>query len=203
LHEGTETWLHAHLHAAATSLVGLDVDGAGVAAAREQGFDGQVVDCTDPVAMASLGLERADVAVAGEIIEHLDHAGGFLEGLHEVVVAGGRLVVTTPNASGLLNAGAAALAGYEVNHPDHVSLYSCFTLGNLLARHGWVVDEVATYVPVVHDTTGMDLKVRVLGHGARAVLAVERLLGRIGRPYAADGLIISARRPGEGRALER
>jgi hypothetical protein len=49
----------------------------------------------------------------------------------------------------------------------------------------------------------MDLKVRVLGHGARAVLAVERLLGRIGRPYAADGLIISARRPGEGRALER
>jgi SAM-dependent methyltransferase len=197
LHAGTETWLHAHLDRAAASLVGLDLDAEGVARAQAQGFEARAVDCTDPSAMAAIGVEPADVAIAGEIIEHLDHAGGFLDGLHEVVVPGGRLVVTTPNASGLLNAGAAALAGFEVNHPDHVTLYSCFTLTNLLIRHGWEVTEVATYIPVVHDTAGMSTKVRLLAGGARVALAVERGLGHLGRPFAADGLIVSAHRQGE------
>lgn len=195
-HARTETWLHEHLHASATSLVGLDLDVEGVEATRSRGFEGYAVDCCDPAAVAALHLDPVDVAVAGEIIEHLDGAGAFLEALHSVVVPGGRLIVTTPNASGLLNALAAALAGYEVNHPDHVTLYSCFTLTNLLARHGWVVDEIATYLPAVHSTAGMSAKVRTLAVGARSVLAVERVLGRLGRPFAADGLILSARRSG-------
>jgi hypothetical protein len=33
---------------------------------------------------------------------------------------------------------------------------------------------------------------KVLGAGASVVLGAERLLARIGRPYAADGLIVSA-----------
>ncbi len=195
-HEATDTWLHAHLHRVASSIVGLDVDPDGVREARGNGFDGYAVDCTDPAAMAALGVEHADVAIAGEIIEHLDQPGAFLEALHEVVVPGGRLVVTTPNASGMLNAAAAALAGFEVNHPDHITLYSCYTLTNLLGRHRWEVDDVATYVPVVHDTSGMSARVRVLGGAARAMLAVERGLGHLGRPFAADGLIVSARRKG-------
>jgi predicted SAM-dependent methyltransferase len=131
--------------------------------------------------------------VAGEIIEHLDDSGSFLEGLHSLVEPGGRLVVTTPNASGLLNAGAAALAGYEVNHPDHVTLYSCYTLTNLLHRHGWETEQVATYVPVLKEFSALKGKVKVLGLGAKLVLGAERLLGKLGRPYAADGLIVVAR----------
>ena len=88
-----------------------------------------------PVA-GSVKYTPAEVIIAGEIIEHLDDSGSFLDGLHSLVEPGGRLVITTPNSSGLLNAGAAAQAGYEVNHPDHVTLYSCFTLTNLLERHG-------------------------------------------------------------------
>jgi SAM-dependent methyltransferase len=193
-HERTNTWLHAHLDRAATSLVGLDLDAGGVEIARRNGFEGHAVDCTDPAAVAALGIDPAQVAVAGEVIEHLDRGGDFLDALHAVVEPGGRLIVTTPNASGLLNAAAAALAGFEVNHPDHVTLYSCYTLTNLLERHGWCVDEVATYVPVVHDTAGMRRKDRILGAGARVLLSVERTLGRLRRPFAADGLIVSAHR---------
>ncbi len=192
-HDRFDSWLHAHLDAAASSMVGLDLDAAGVQRALELGFAAHAVDARDPDAIAALGLDPVDVVVAGEVIEHLDDSGSFLEGLHSLVAPGGRLVVTTPNASGLLNAGAAALAGYEVNHPDHVTLYSCFTLTNLMARHGWEVDEVATYVPVLKEFDALRGRMKVLGAGARVVLGTERLLGRMGRPYAADGLIVGAR----------
>lgn len=159
------------------------------------GFEAYAVDCSDAAAVSALGLPPAEVIIAGEIIEHLDDSGSFLDGLHSLVEPGGKLVVTTPNSSGLLNAGAAALAGYEVNHPDHVTLYSCFTLTNLLERHGWEIDSVATYVPVLKEFAALKGKMKVLGAGAKAVLGMERILAKAGRPYAADGLIVVARKP--------
>lgn len=193
-HDRFDSWLHAHLDTAASGLIGLDLDASGVERAREMGFEAHTVDCSDAEAVARLGLAPADIAIAGEIIEHLDDSGSFLDGLHSLVRPGGKLIVTTPNASGLLNAGAAALAGYEVNHPDHVTLYSCFTLTNLMERHGWSVDSVATYVPTLKEFKALRGRMKVLGAGARVVLGVERLLARLGRPFAADGLIIVAHR---------
>lgn len=192
-HENLGSWLHKHLETSARSLIGLDLDEEGVEKARSHGFEAHAVDCSDSAAVAALGLEPAEVLIAGEIIEHLDDSGSFLDGLHTLTDTGGCLVVTTPNASGLLNASAAALAGYEVNHPDHLTLYSCFTLTNLLARHGWEVTEVATYIPVLKEKGSLKGRMKVLGLGASAVLGLERLLGKLGRPYAADGLIVSAR----------
>lgn len=192
-HDRFDSWLHGHLAAVADGLVGLDVDAEGVQEAVRRGYEAHAVDCTDPEALRALAIDPAHVVVAGEVIEHLDDPGGFLAGLHELVLDGGRLAITTPNASGLLNAGAGALASREVNHPDHVVLFSCFTLGNLLRRHGWEVEEVRTYVPVVKELAGMTAAMKTLAMGARGVLAFERVLGRLGRPYAADGLIVVAR----------
>ena len=191
-HDQFDRWLHAHLDGVATELVGLDLDELGVAEALRRGYEAHQVDCSDAKAVAALGIDPAEVIIAGEIIEHLDNSGDFLDGLHSLTEAGGTLVVTTPNSSGLMNAVSAALAGYEVNHPDHVTLYSCFTLCNLLERHGWAVDEVATYVPEVKETEQLRGRMKVLATGARAVLGLERLLARAGRPYAADGLIVRA-----------
>ncbi|MGB6056821.1 MAG: class I SAM-dependent methyltransferase [Microthrixaceae bacterium] len=196
-HDRFDSWLHAHLDEAARELVGLDLDSAGVERATEMGFEAYAVDCSDDEAVAALGIKPAEVIIAGEIIEHLDDSGSFLDGLHALVEPGGTLVVTTPNSSGLLNAGAAALAGYEVNHPDHVTLYSCFTLTNLLERHGWKVESVATYVPVLKEFSALKGRMKILGAGANAVLGLERLLAKLGRPYAADGLIVVARRSGQ------
>ena len=192
-HATFDSWLHEHLNQSASSLIGLDLDEAGVERAQEMGFEAYAVDCSDDAAVAALGLQPAELIIAGEIIEHLDDSGSFLEGLHSLTDPGGKLVVTTPNASGLLNAGAAALAGYEVNHPDHVTLYSCYTLTNLLRRHGWETEQVATYVPVLKEFEALKGKVKLLGLGAKFVLGTERLLGKIGRPYAAAGLIVEAR----------
>jgi 2-polyprenyl-3-methyl-5-hydroxy-6-metoxy-1,4-benzoquinol methylase len=191
LNEQSGAWLHEHLAGAAAELVGLDLDVAGVEDARRRGYAAHAVDCRDIEAVRALGLEPADLVVAGEVIEHLDDPGSFLDGLHALVAPGGLLVVTTPNAAGLVNA-AALLGNYEVNHPDHVVLFTCTTLDAMLTRHAWEPVEHAVYLQQVK-SDATDARSRLLVTGARAVLGLERLLARLGRPYAADGLIVTAR----------
>lgn len=189
LHKRENQWLHDNLAAVASALVGIDVDADGVADAVALGYEAHAVDCTDPAAVAALGLEPADLVVASEVIEHIDQPGPFLDGLQSLCRADGRLIITTPNAYGLINTAAAVLRGVEICHPDHVVAFTWRTLAELARRHGWRILETATYIPVIADRKNQPFWNVV---GAKAVFAVERLLGRLGRPYAADGLILVA-----------
>jgi 2-polyprenyl-3-methyl-5-hydroxy-6-metoxy-1,4-benzoquinol methylase len=191
LNQGAGAWLHEHLADSAADLIVLDLDPGGVEDARRRGYGAHVVDCRDADAVRALGLAPADLVVAGEVIEHLDDPGSFLDGVHALVAPGGMLVVTTPNATGLVNA-AALLGNYEVNHPDHVVMYTCTTLDAMLVRHRWEPVAHAVFLQQVK-SAGTDARSRLLTAGARAVLGAERLLARLGRPYAADGLIVVAR----------
>ena len=191
-HQAHEEWLHAHLATTAADLVGVDLDVEGVDAARAEGYEAHAADCCAPAAVAALALDPAEVVVAGEIIEHLDNPGGFLDALHLLCGPDGRLVLTTPNACGWVNP-VAALANIEVNHPDHIVMYTWRTLSEMLRRHGWEIVETATYVPSVKSLEGEGLKLRVLGMGARLLLAVQRLVARTVAPFVADGLIVVAR----------
>ena len=51
-----DAWLHAQLAEVASELVGLDVDDAGVAAARDAGYESYCVDCRDRAAVAALAI---------------------------------------------------------------------------------------------------------------------------------------------------
>lgn len=185
-------WLHAHLDDVASSLVGIDVDEAGVADATAAGFESYVADCRDPAALEALGIAPAQLVIAGEVIEHLDDPGAFLSGLHALVAPGGQLVVTTPNAYGLFNV-LASLARREINHPDHVLMFTWQTLTNLAGRHGWQPVATSVYVPSVKDLSGSGIAARLLGLAAKFAVSLERLLARLGRGYAADGMIITFR----------
>lgn len=187
-------WLHEHLATTARELVGIDLDVAGVDDARARGYEAYAIDACDGAAVAAAGITPADVVVAGEVIEHLDDPGSFLRGVHHLVAPGGVLVVTTPNATGLVNA-FSALVQSEVNHPDHVVMFTCRTLDAMLERQGWQPFEHRVYVQEVKSEGGTT-RDRVLSGGARAVLGLERLLARFGRPFVADGLIVVARPAG-------
>lgn len=82
---------------AAASVVGLDLTSM---ASPPAGYD-QVVcgDASDPA--SALDGERFDTVVAGEFIEHLEDPLGFLRRVREVLAPGGRLVLSTPNPTGL------------------------------------------------------------------------------------------------------
>ncbi len=189
MQQGAGTWLHAHLAQTAGSLVGIDVDVAGVEAAKAAGYEAYVADCRDVESVRALGLPPADVVIAGEVIEHLDAPGAFLDALHPLVRDGGQLVLTTPNANCLGNA-LAAIVGYEITHPDHVTMFSWRTLTTLMARHGWEATEFHTFVTTVKPTTSSG---RLLRAGGTTLLWFTRTLGRLGAPFVADEMLVIGR----------
>jgi hypothetical protein len=42
---------------------------------------------------------------------------------------------------------------------------------------------------------GTTTRDKVMAGGAKAILGMEKLLARLGRPFAADGMIVVAKRP--------
>jgi SAM-dependent methyltransferase len=183
------TWLHGHLQQRATSLVGIDVDEGGVKEAVVAGYEAYAVDCRDREAVEALGIAPAQLVIAGEVIEHVDDPGNFLAGLHALVAPGGRLIVTTPNAYGLFNV-FASLAHREINHPDHVVMFTWRTLTNLASRHGWRAVDTAMYVPSVKELSGRGPVAFAMSLAGKFAVWTERVLGRLRRPYASDGMII-------------
>ena len=185
-------WLHARLADVASALVGLDADEDGVAWARSENLEAHVVDAQSAEAVAALGLEPADLVVAGELIEHLDAPGPFLRAMRMLTRPDGRLVLTTPNAYRLLNL-LAPLSGAELVHPDHTAWHSPQTLRTLLERNGWTVDEVAYYRNPWRQVGRADgLRPFLAGHAANVARATLGAAGRLA-PYWSDGLIVVAR----------
>jgi SAM-dependent methyltransferase len=179
------SWLHEALAADARELVGIDADADGVEHARAQGYEAYAADVESRGEVADLGLEPAHVVVAGELVEHLDRPGDFLEAVKPLVASDGVLVLTTPNAHSLTNA-LGALVGRELVNPDHVAWLSWRTLATLLARHGWTIESLAYYrFPRVQ---GGALPPRIVFNGYQTV---ARPLFRL-RPNLADGILAVA-----------
>jgi hypothetical protein len=180
------TWLHGQLATAARSLVGVDIDPEAVDRARSAGYEAFVANAEDPDALRSIGVQ-AELVVAGEIIEHTEHPGDLLEALHVVAAPGAQLVVTTPNASSMLNP-LAAMARYELINPDHVAFYSWYTLTNLMQRHAWSVTSIATYhFPFAQEAW----RGRGIDAVGRSLASVQRMMARLW-PYIDFGLIAVA-----------
>jgi hypothetical protein len=170
--------LHARLADVTASLVGVALGPAGVAEARAAGQDARLAD--EPTDVARVGARPAELVIASDVIEHVDAAGPFLDGLHTLVAPGGTMILTTPNACRLLNV-AAALGQRELVHPDHVAWYSWHTLVTVLERHSWWVVGFNTYQAPANSA------------GGRLLVAAERTAARLFAPFLANGLIAVCR----------
>ena len=183
---GRGTWLHEVVRHEARTCIGIDADAGGVARARELGFDAHAADVEDAASLTALGVEPAEVVLAGELLEHLDEPGRFLEAVKTLTAPGGALVLTTPNAHALTNT-LGALAGRELVNPDHVAWLSWRTLETLLSRHGWRLEQLAYYrFPRVESGARAP---RLLFNAYQAAASP---LFRF-RPNLADGILVVAR----------
>jgi 2-polyprenyl-3-methyl-5-hydroxy-6-metoxy-1,4-benzoquinol methylase len=184
---GRGTWLHEVVAAEAREVIGVDADAHGVDRARELGFVAHTADVEDRDALSALGLEPADIVLAGELLEHLDRPGDFLDAVQTLLAPDGQLVLTTPNAHALTNV-LGALGGRELVNPDHVGWLSWRTLETLLGRHGWRLDRLAYYrFPRVE---GGPAVARALFNGYQTLALPLFWL----RPNLADGILAVARR---------
>jgi 2-polyprenyl-3-methyl-5-hydroxy-6-metoxy-1,4-benzoquinol methylase len=151
-------WMHAAVAAVATEAVGVELDEQLAARARARGYEVIAADAQ------TLDLGRTfEVVWAGELIEHLSCAGGFLDSARRHLEPGGRLVLTTPNAFAISNF-VYRIGGRPKINKGHTCWYDETTLSQLLRRHGYEVIEVSY---LGHRTPG---RVRaVLAGAVRAV----------------------------------
>lgn len=137
---GMGGWLHKRLADRAAGLIGLDIDEAEIAAARNIGFDIIAGDCET----ATLG-ETFDLIVLSDVIEHVGNPGMALANMARHLAPGGRIVITTPNAT---YAGTClkALCGRSPNvYWDHVALYTPEHIQAICDRHGYRLQDTAFF----------------------------------------------------------
>ena len=140
--------LHFELEKIATEVYGFDFDEGGLDILRENGT--QNLFQADLENLADVKLEKTfDIIIAGEMIEHLNNPGLFLDGIKRFMSGSTKLVITTINAYSAMRFaiyGLKGKGGYaEPVHPDHVIYYSYSTLNVLLKRYGLNVENFMFY----------------------------------------------------------
>jgi 2-polyprenyl-3-methyl-5-hydroxy-6-metoxy-1,4-benzoquinol methylase len=132
--------LHAFITKEASDCMGVDLDGPTIRELQKHGIFTNVVE-GDVEQLDALPREFSnyDVIVAGDIIEHLSNPGLMLDGAKGRLAENGRLVVSTPNAFGIAG-WIRVLTGRFREGEQHVLCFNPITLGQLLERHGYMID---------------------------------------------------------------
>lgn len=138
------TSIHARITEVAARCIGVDNDEPSVTALQERGvFDNLLLADVTKLSRTDIDLPTVDVVFAGDTIEHLSEPGQMLDVVNGLSDPDTRLVLTTPNALGL-NVFLKHLRGQQIEGPDHVCSFNAYSLGNLLERYGWKIDEFWT-----------------------------------------------------------
>lgn len=170
--------LHGRLARVAATVTGVDLDQAGVDFLTRLGFGDLYCASAEDLSVLK-HVEKFDVVIAGEIVEHLPNPGRSLTEMRCMLRPGGRLVVTVPNALSFKVA-LRALAGREWVHPDHLYYFSPSTLTRLMERSG--LRPVALKYYGARPDDGLMRVVHDILYAFIGPLA----------PWLADGLIVEA-----------
>lgn len=168
------------LRAAGWRALALEYGEEGATVAHERGLDVVRADATRlPVADASL-----DLVVAYDVLEHIDDDTAVVAEVRRTLRPGGTFLVAVP--AGMRNWSAHDEA------VGHVRRYEREPLRRLLAEGGFAVTELRSWNVLMsplarwrrRSSSGSDLEDvgRVLNAGARAVVALERVLPVGGLP---------------------
>lgn len=140
----TEHWLHSRIAAVATSVIGIDNSAAIPDEGLVTGPSAIIVrgDGTDPAA-ERLRDDEIDIVVAGEFIEHIAAPLDFFRTIGRRF-PGRELIVSTPNGGTFANTLLGA-AGREVQHPDHIQVFTYKILNTLCQRAGFADWRILPY----------------------------------------------------------
>lgn len=140
--------LHFDLAKSASELYGFDFDQEGIDILEKHGTKNLYRADLEKLEEVQLD-ETFDVIIAGEMIEHLNNPGLFLQGIQRFMNSETSLVITTINAYSAFRFLIYGLRGKggenEPVHPDHVYYFSYKTLSLIIERANLTVKDFYFY----------------------------------------------------------
>jgi hypothetical protein len=163
-------WLHGEVAATAREVLGVDASDE-VRRQREirTDFNTRIVYGRVEQLDEIVREFRPDLILAGELIEHTPDTLGWLTRLGDLA-PGARLLVTTPNATSILNI-LLSFTRRENQHEDHLHVYSYKTLTTLARRLNLADKKITPYYYHSEQFRG-----RVPAPAVPLILAVDYLL---------------------------
>ena len=137
-----EEWLHRQIVEYSKYCLGVDYLCEEIEKLKQKGYN--VI--SENVETMNLN-KKFDVIIAGELIEHLDNPGFFLENARKHLKSNGILILTTPNpwSLGCFMKPIRIIFGKDIRiDPGHVCWYDQQTLKKLLERHNFRILEMFT-----------------------------------------------------------
>jgi 2-polyprenyl-3-methyl-5-hydroxy-6-metoxy-1,4-benzoquinol methylase len=134
-------WKDVYGKSGLKSLTGIDLDDAIVTATTH--FDVSVNDLTKDDRIVFGNMEdysfdrQFDVIVAGDIIEHVNNQGLFLQNVHRHLRNEGIFIVTTPNSKWI--------TGFFKPNVTHNLWHDKYTLSRVLTMNGFRLDRFLFY----------------------------------------------------------
>lgn len=128
-------------------VVGIDISSEAVKLCKNQGLNVFQHDIENNKLPSSAG--KFDLAVAGEIIEHVVDTDSFIHNISKIIKRGGYLILSTPNLAGL-GCRVSLLLGqspwmietnFDPKNAGHLRYFTHQTLTKLLNLHGFKVVE--------------------------------------------------------------
>lgn len=136
--ENNKAWVHKFLIKHAKSVIGVDFEEAEVQTLNKMGYNIVHAD------VETMDLNRQfDVIVAGELIEHVNNQGIFLNNVRKHLKPKGYFILTTPNCFSFRNILRSFLFGKTLINPQHTLWHCSTTLTQLLERLDWEIVESA------------------------------------------------------------
>lgn len=142
----SDSLLHSKLKQNGCDLIGIDIDLAGIDYLREHHGLNDIIHGDLETADQIFQLEKFDVILAADVLEHLNNPGLFLASARKILKTNGELIITVPNTFSLKKFLGVALLRQERTHPDHVCYYSLMNLYQLLGRFGFDLIEINTFL---------------------------------------------------------
>jgi len=158
LPENAAQWMHKKLQDVAAELAGVDIDSEAISHAAKHGYLIQYENCE------TMELDKQyDLILMSDVIEHVECPSKALVNLCRHLAPGGRLLVTTPNATSLNIISKALLRRAPNIFWDHMAIFLPEHLQAICDRHGLKLTEVRFFTFPDSRTLANRIKSGILG----------------------------------------